>query len=241
MAPPARGRSRSISSYSSRSRSISRSRSRSRSPIPRPRSLSPTLINSIIVQRLTKNVTKEHLEEIFGAYGKITDVDLPIIKRLGTHKGTAYITFSNEVSASKAISHMDRGQIDGQTIVVGPESPPPSPPPRRAPSPPPVRRALPPPTGPRGGRRASPPIRRPSPPRGGRRSRSPVRRAPIVETGKGRRRSPSYSRSRSPVRGGARKRSVSRSVGSYDSRSRSRSRSRSLSPVRRRVSRSLSR
>ena len=34
-----------------------------------------------MVQRLTKNVTVAHLEEIFEVYGKVTDVDLPIIKR----------------------------------------------------------------------------------------------------------------------------------------------------------------
>ncbi|KAI5477673.1 hypothetical protein MNV49_006059 [Pseudohyphozyma bogoriensis] len=104
----------------------------SRSPSPPPRrgrSPSPPRggSRSIIIQRLTKNVTEDHLDEIFGVYGKITDIDFPIIKRLGTHKGTAYITYSQASAASKAISHMDRGQIDGQDIIVEPESPPPSP------------------------------------------------------------------------------------------------------------------
>ncbi|KAL8280900.1 hypothetical protein RQP46_006579 [Phenoliferia psychrophenolica] len=104
--PQRRGRSASVSS---------RSISRSRSPSPRP-SL------SIVVQRLTKNVTAVHLEEIFDAYGKITDVDLPIIKRLGTHRGTAYITFANSAAAAKAVSHMDRGQLDGSIISSQQES-----------------------------------------------------------------------------------------------------------------------
>lgn len=32
----------------------------------------------IVVERLTKNVNEEHLYEIFGEYGPITDLDLPI-------------------------------------------------------------------------------------------------------------------------------------------------------------------
>lgn len=30
---------------------------------------------------MTKNVTATHLEEIFDVYGKIVDIDLPIVKR----------------------------------------------------------------------------------------------------------------------------------------------------------------
>jgi hypothetical protein len=33
-----------------------------------------------VVENLTKNVTKAHLHEIFGVYGDIIDLDLPINK-----------------------------------------------------------------------------------------------------------------------------------------------------------------
>ncbi|KAM0748322.1 RNA-binding domain-containing protein [Meredithblackwellia eburnea MCA 4105] len=109
-----------------------RGRARSRSPPPPSK--------SIVVQRLTKNVQAAHLEEIFEAYGKITDVDLPIVKRLGTHKGTAYITFATTAAADKAVEYMDRGQLDGSTISVFLE--PPSPGSRsRSPTPPPRRQS----------------------------------------------------------------------------------------------------
>jgi RNA recognition motif-containing protein len=32
----------------------------------------------IVVERLTKNVTEDHLREIFGTYGHVEDLDLPI-------------------------------------------------------------------------------------------------------------------------------------------------------------------
>lgn len=46
------------------------------------RSYSPPPRKPVVrVGRLTKNVTAAHLDEIFGAYGKILDVDLPINRR----------------------------------------------------------------------------------------------------------------------------------------------------------------
>ncbi len=32
----------------------------------------------IVVERLTKNVNEDHLYEIFGEYGRIDDLDLPV-------------------------------------------------------------------------------------------------------------------------------------------------------------------
>ena len=32
----------------------------------------------IVVERLTKNVNEDHLREIFGQYGEIDDLDLPL-------------------------------------------------------------------------------------------------------------------------------------------------------------------
>jgi hypothetical protein len=32
----------------------------------------------IVVEKLTKNVNRGHLDEIFGKYGKIQDLDLPM-------------------------------------------------------------------------------------------------------------------------------------------------------------------
>lgn len=51
-------------------------------PLDSPgRSYSPPRSTVVRVGRLTKNVTAAHLDEIFGCYGKIVDVDLPIDRR----------------------------------------------------------------------------------------------------------------------------------------------------------------
>ncbi|KAL1866047.1 hypothetical protein Daus18300_006948 [Diaporthe australafricana] len=72
----------------------------------------------IVVERLTKNVTEEHLREIFGQYGPIDDMDVPLSRQFGTNRGAAYILYVNEVDAEAAIAHMHEAQLDGATISV---------------------------------------------------------------------------------------------------------------------------
>jgi RNA-binding protein with serine-rich domain 1 len=68
----------------SRSPSRSRSRSRSRSLLHNKPSRSPSPQESgprvIVISGLTKNVTRGHLEEIFGVYGRVTGADVPVFK-----------------------------------------------------------------------------------------------------------------------------------------------------------------
>ncbi|KAH0376549.1 hypothetical protein KCU92_g9722, partial [Aureobasidium melanogenum] len=239
---PAHSRSR---SRSHRARSTSRGRDRSPTP-PMPRS------SKIVIEKLTKNVTPAHLNEIFSTYGAITDLDMPLNKSFNTNRGTAYVLYTTPEAAERAIAHMHEGQLDGAKIGVSIVLPR-----RRFSRSPPARR--PPPNrfgephryrdmavaaaggrggGGRGGRRRGddgdtyrPGPARDAPPRN--RSRSPRSRSPS-------RRSLSKSRSRSLTRsppprrrggsprgggrGGGRRRSPSYS--SYGSRSRSRSRDR---------------
>lgn len=67
--PPARARS-----YSRGGDSRSRSRSLTRSLSP----LQPVRSTKIVVERLTKNINENHLREIFGQFGEIEDLDLPL-------------------------------------------------------------------------------------------------------------------------------------------------------------------
>ncbi|XP_077357760.1 RNA-binding protein with serine-rich domain 1-like isoform X1 [Festucalex cinctus] len=144
---------------------------RKRTPAPKP--------TKVYLGRLTRNVIKEHIQEIFSTYGKIKMIDMPM-NRIHPHlsKGYAYIEFETAEEAENALKHMDGGQIDGQEItVIAVLTPTVRAPPRRMS---PARRMPPP-----------PPTWRRSPPRMRRRStRSPRRRSPV------RRRSRSFGRRR---------------------------------------------
>ncbi|KAJ5778569.1 hypothetical protein N7520_001815 [Penicillium odoratum] len=210
-------RSRSDSRSSSRGRSKGarryRSRSYSRSPSRDP---SPPRSAKIVVEKLTKNVTEAHLREIFGDFGDIEHLDLPMNRAFNTNRGTAYIVYYDPADAEAAIAHMHEAQLDGAILNVSIILP------RRnfSRSPPPSTRA-------NGGRPkfgkgsyANSPPRRPA------RAR-PAERGDTY-------RPPSFSRSRSPRPKGStrpesprqnRRRSPSYSSYSYTSRSRSRSRS----------------
>ncbi|XP_077407500.1 uncharacterized protein LOC144038695 isoform X2 [Vanacampus margaritifer] len=153
---------------------------RKRSPAPKP--------TKVYLGRLTRNVIKEHIQEIFSTYGKIKMIDMPM-NRIHPHlsKGYAYIEFETPEEAENALKHMDGGQIDGQEItVIAVLTPTVRAPPRRM-SP---HRRMPPP----------PPMWRRSPPRMKRRSpRSPRRRSPVRRRSRslGRRRHRSRSSSNS--------------------------------------------
>ncbi|KAK5655993.1 hypothetical protein OQA88_5131 [Cercophora sp. LCS_1] len=72
----------------------------------------------IVVERLTKNINEDHIREIFGQYGEIEDLDLPISRQYGTNRGTAYILYTHEADAESAIAHMHEAQLDGAVINV---------------------------------------------------------------------------------------------------------------------------
>lgn len=108
--------SRSYSRSRSRSRSRSYTRSRSRSPTP----LSTT---KIVIERLTKNVRKAHIEEIFSVYGTIASLDMPMNRRFDVNRGLCYIIYEDAKSADLAISCMHEGQLDGSVLSVAPVLP----------------------------------------------------------------------------------------------------------------------
>ena len=114
----------------SRDRSYTHSRSRSRSPSV-PRSA------KIVIEKLTKNVHAAHLHEIFGTYGAIAELEMPLNHQFMTNKGIAYILYDSPTYAESAIAHMHEAQLDGALISVSVVLPrrrfSRSPPPRRPP------------------------------------------------------------------------------------------------------------
>ncbi|KFY62642.1 hypothetical protein V496_04472 [Pseudogymnoascus sp. VKM F-4515 (FW-2607)] len=102
---------RSISPRRSRSPSYDRNggrratRSISRSPSPDVKS------TKIVVERLTKNINESHLRELFGSFGEIIDMDMPMNRQ-------SYLLYAVEADADQAIAHMHESQLDGAVISV---------------------------------------------------------------------------------------------------------------------------
>uniref|UniRef100_A0A3B3BR20 RNA binding protein with serine rich domain 1 n=1 Tax=Oryzias melastigma TaxID=30732 RepID=A0A3B3BR20_ORYME len=104
--------------HNNRRRSRSKSKSakkdererRRQSPTPKP--------TKVYLGRLTRNVIKEHIHEIFSTYGKIKMIDMPV-NRAHPHlsKGYAYVEFENSEEAEKALKHMDGGMGCGGSVV----------------------------------------------------------------------------------------------------------------------------
>lgn len=101
----------------------SRSRSRSRSnSVRRKREPSPVIKPSRIhVGRLTRNLKKEHITEIFSSYGEIRNVEFSTDRfHPQNGRGFCYVEFVNPDDAETAMKSMDGGHIDGQEVTVAP-------------------------------------------------------------------------------------------------------------------------
>lgn len=128
---PSRPRSRShtcspIRSVSPRSRSPtpprrratpSRGRSYSRSPTPRAASPNPRSAK-IVIEALTRNVGPDHIREIFGQYGAIQDVRMPMHPTFHINRGIAYVLYQHADDAERAIAKMHDAQLDGAKLHV---------------------------------------------------------------------------------------------------------------------------
>ena len=83
-----------------------RRREKKRSPTPKP--------TKVHVGRLTRNVNKEHIHEIFSVYGTIKNLEMPS-DRVHPHvsRGYAYVDYDKPEEAEKAVKHMDGGKSMG--------------------------------------------------------------------------------------------------------------------------------
>ena len=63
-----------------------------------------------------RNVTNEHLAEIFSIYGPVASAEIEKDSRVGLSKGSAYVTFKKSKDMNQAMLHLDGAQLDGNVI-----------------------------------------------------------------------------------------------------------------------------
>ncbi|KAF2115852.1 hypothetical protein BDV96DRAFT_687027 [Lophiotrema nucula] len=76
----------------------------------------PTAEDEATLVQLTKNVKEEHLREIFGKYGAIRDIKVPLHPIFQVNRGTAYILYEEINDADNAVAKMHEAQLDGTKI-----------------------------------------------------------------------------------------------------------------------------
>ncbi|KAE8209015.1 hypothetical protein CF327_g6949 [Tilletia walkeri] len=70
---------------------------------------------AVRVDGLTTDTLPFHLANIFRAYGHVAGIDMPLSAKQ-QNRGIATIVFESAREASKAVSHMHKGLIDGQAV-----------------------------------------------------------------------------------------------------------------------------
>ncbi|KIO13035.1 hypothetical protein M404DRAFT_960710 [Pisolithus tinctorius Marx 270] len=75
-------------------------------------------VKVVVVNGLSRNVVQSHLQAIFGFYGEIVKIDLPLYSKSGQNRGKAALEYTVAASAHKAVSHMNGGQLDGLVLKV---------------------------------------------------------------------------------------------------------------------------
>ncbi|CAA9966753.1 RNA-binding protein [Pyrenophora teres f. maculata] len=98
------------------------------------------MLEQVVVEALTRNVKEDHVREIFGKYGVIKDLRMPMNPTFNINRGVAYILYEEVDEAERAIAKMHDAQLDGariQVSIVLPKR-------RFSQTPPPARRGPPP-------------------------------------------------------------------------------------------------
>jgi RNA recognition motif-containing protein len=72
----------------------------------------------IYVGNLPWSVTKEELDKLFSPFGEIEEALVVANKYTGRSRGFGFVTYKNDADADKAMSEMDKKEVEGRNIVV---------------------------------------------------------------------------------------------------------------------------
>jgi RNA recognition motif-containing protein len=72
----------------------------------------------LYIGNLSYNTTQEQLQELFGAHGTVTEVDLIMDKFSGRPRGFGFITMETKEGAEAAIAALNGKNIDGRDLTV---------------------------------------------------------------------------------------------------------------------------
>lgn len=76
----------------------------------------------LVVRNLTRNVTEDHIQEIFGCYGTLKSVELAVDRNVNLPRGYAHVDFETHEEAERALDYLNNGQIDGNVVRYVPNN-----------------------------------------------------------------------------------------------------------------------
>jgi len=72
----------------------------------------------LFVGNLSFNATENQLQDLFGAHGTVTEVDLIMDKFSGRPRGFGFVTMESKEAAEAAIQALNGKQLDGRAMTV---------------------------------------------------------------------------------------------------------------------------
>lgn len=78
---------------------------------------------SVYVGNLSYDVTREDLEQIFGEYGQVSRVSLPIDRETGRPRGFAFVDMAAEAEEQAIIDALDGAEWMGREMRVNKAKP----------------------------------------------------------------------------------------------------------------------
>lgn len=72
----------------------------------------------LYVGNLSYNTTENQLQDIFSAFGTVTEVDLIMDKFSGRPRGFGFVTMEDKAAAEAAVAAMNGKNIDGRDLTV---------------------------------------------------------------------------------------------------------------------------
>ena len=74
--------------------------------------------NKVYVGNLAYSVTSEELKDAFSSCGSVTDAKIMMDRETGQSRGFAFVTFSSDIEAQKAIETWHGEGLAGRSLVV---------------------------------------------------------------------------------------------------------------------------
>src|SRR6266581_4672774 len=72
----------------------------------------------LFVGNLSFNATENQLQDLFAAYGPVTEVDMIMDKFSGKPRGFAFITMETKEAADAAVQALNGKDLDGRALTV---------------------------------------------------------------------------------------------------------------------------